>query len=232
MDEDLKKFIWNVSHDLRTPIRTISICTDMVKENIKDVADAESMAFLDKITAASLGMETLVSDLLDYMELVGQDAPPESINLNDIIADVLYYQSEEIQDCAAQITVSSDLPMAHANASRTRRLFINIINNSLRYYEKGTSPLIDISSVSDNGTESNMIEVHVKDNGIGFDEQYLEKILSPFGRLVTQDEYPGSGLGLTVVKQILDVAGGSIAVKSQEGEGSTFIVSLDVLCWE
>ena len=71
-----------------------------------------------------------------------------------------------------------------------------------------------------------MIEVHVKDNGIGFDQQYADKILSPFGRLVTQDEYPGSGLGLTVVKQILDDSGGSIAVQSRLGEGSTFIVSL------
>ena len=116
--------------------------------------------------------------------------------------------------------------MAYANASRTRKLFINIISNSLKYYEKGTSPLIDISSVSDNGTEGNMIEVHVKDNGIGFDESYMEKILLPFGRLVTQDQYPGSGLGLAVVKQILDHSGGAIGVKSQEGVGSTFIVSL------
>jgi len=227
MNEELKKFIWNVSHDLRTPIRTISICSDMVKENIRDTADADSLAFLDKITAASLGMEALVGDLLEYMELVEKKVSGASINLNDIVGDALYYQSEEIQNSNAKVTVN-DLPMAFANASRARRVFINIIGNALKYREKGIPPILDISSVSNTGGEGNMVEVHIKDNGIGLDEQYLEKMLSPFGRLVTQDEYPGSGLGLTVVKQILDDSGGSIAVKSQEGVGSTFIVSLPV----
>ena len=90
--------------------------------------------------------------------------------------------------------------------------------------------MIDISCVVDDTSEANMVEIHVTDNGIGFDEAYAEKIFSPFTRLVTQDEYPGSGLGLTVVKQILDDAGGAIALKSKEEEGSTFIVSLPIEC--
>ena len=116
--------------------------------------------------------------------------------------------------------------MALAHADRTRRVFSSVIGNALKYSGKDKVPVVDIVGVTADNTGSKMVEVHVKDNGIGFDDKYLERILSPFGRLVTQDEYPGSGLGLTTAKQILDDAGGTITVKSKEGEGATFIVAL------
>jgi signal transduction histidine kinase len=188
-----------------------------------DLSDDRARDYLVRMDRSSGRMRTLVQDLLAYSRLVANLEPLTLFNLKEPIEEAVKDLQTLIEESQGEINIGK-LPDLTADKTQMRQLFLNLIGNALKYRSDLKPDIrIDVaSSVSDQ-----YLEIHVKDNGIGFDEMYLDKIFLPFQRLHGQNiQYPGTGIGLAICRRIVENHGGSITARSQPGKGSTFIVKL------
>lgn len=166
-------------------------------------------------------MRELIQDLLSYSQLHQQKLATEDVDLNATVNDILKDLELIIREKDAVINVSA-LPVVVGNPLRLRQLLVNLISNSLKYTRPEVTPVVDISA-EDDGDE---VSIRVRDNGIGFDQQYSEKIFGLFERLHSRDEYPGTGIGLSICKKIAELHGGKISASSKQNEYSLFELRL------
>lgn len=218
---ELEQFAHLASHDLQEPLRKLFFYSDVLKKRYSERLEESGVNMLNNMSLAASRMKELISDLLSYSQLQKQKLNFEQVDLNETIRDIVRDLDLQIREKSATIR-TGDLPSIQGNPIRLRQLFANLISNALKYSRKNVPPVVEIETSQNNGT----VIIKVKDNGIGFDEQYRERIFGLFERLHTRDEIPGTGIGLSICKRITELHHGSISAESRPNEFSIFQVTL------
>ncbi|WP_394774219.1 response regulator [Flavobacterium sp.] len=230
-NHELQQFSWVVSHDLNEPIRKIQIFIKIIKE-LYLADDAKAIDYVDRTIKSAERMQTLITDLLAYSRLSSQ-VKPEVTDLNEVLQEVLSDFDYLIERKKATIK-TSELPTIDSIPSQLRQVFQNLIGNALKFSGNSENPLIEITSEliaeksfeSPVSSEGKFCRITVKDNGIGFDEIYLDRIFIIFQSLNDRQSYEGTGIGLAIAKKIIEKHNGLITAKSTLGEGASFIIIL------
>ena len=223
-NRELQQFAYVTSHDLQEPIRKIIFYCDWLVSKNKEKLDKKSAEYLSNMMAASHRMRNLIQDLLSFSKInQNYKSTFAGVDLNQVMHEALQDLELMIKEKKAVIHLSS-LPVIEGDALLLRQLFENLISNSIKYGKKDDPVIVEITSE----LKKNNLILYFKDNGIGFDEIYLEKIFALFQRLHNRESYEGTGLGLAICRKIVDVHNGTISAKSILGEGATFIVTLPV----
>jgi len=235
-NESLEEFTSAASHDLKEPIRKVHFFTGRLKEKLNGRLSDEEQKFLEKVETATARMRLLVDDLLEYSHIGHGNQVIEDIDLNEKLQLIQSDLELLIIEKGATIDVG-ELPVVRGYRRQLQQLFHNLISNALKYNKPGVSPIVRISSRTVNGKElGDSIQpddlqklfhlIEVSDNGIGFEQQYAEKIFNIFTRLHGNAEYSGTGVGLAIVKKVVEKHGGYITAESEPGNGATFKVWL------
>ena len=219
-NQDLEHFAYIASHDLRQPIRKIRMCTEYLAEDYAHCFDRQAEEYMSYITKSTDRMYLLIDDLLAYSRVGKQEKDYVLIDLTVAINEVLEDLSITIAEKQAQIEYQ-DLPNIKANPREIRQLFSNLIGNSLKF-TSDRHPIITITATK----QSEHWLFAVKDNGIGIEPQFSDKIFQMFQRLHQNSEYEGTGIGLAICHKVVTSHGGAIWVESQLGKGATFYFTL------
>jgi PAS domain S-box-containing protein len=219
----LEDFAHVASHDLQEPLRKIMTFSERLATIKDDYLSDQTHDYLARMKHAANRMHLLIQDLVKYSRVTSSPEHFRVMNLRESVDDAVKDLSVLIDETEGQIEID-ELPDVKANRIQMSQLFVNLINNALKYRSK-LKPLIRI--YSNPSTDELFHEIHIEDNGIGFDEIYLDRIFKPFQRLHGKNSpYQGTGMGLTICSRIVEYHGGSITAKSEPGRGSSFIVRL------
>src|SRR5579872_843236 len=214
---DLEQFAHSASHDLREPIRSISVYADLIKKHYGQLLDPKGTEYLGYVRSAATRMETLLEDLLAYAQASSiPDEIPDAINARDPLDAALENLAGSIQDCRAQIEIG-EMPLVRIRPGHLQQLFQNLVGNAIKY-KTAAPPHVRVAA----RTEDGRWVFSVQDNGIGIAEQYKETIFGIFKRLHTNQAYSGTGMGLAICQRVVERYRGRIWVESQPGRGSTF----------
>ncbi|QAR34449.1 sensor histidine kinase [Geovibrio thiophilus] len=220
-NEELEQFAYIASHDLQEPLRMISSYTQLLAKRYKDKLDEDATEFINYAVDGANRMQVLINDLLSYSRVGTKGEEFSHVDLNGVLDIVKANLKGVIEESGAVIKYSK-LPTVLADNSQMLQLFQNLTGNAIKFRREGVKPEIEISAKK----EGNMFRFMVKDNGIGIDKKYLDRIFVIFQRLHTKEEFPGTGIGLAICKKIVERHGGEISVESAEGKGSDFIFTL------
>ncbi len=234
-NRELEGFASIAAHDLQEPLRKIQAFSDRVVQRESKNLSEQGQSYLKRVVDSAARMQTLINDLLTYSRVRSRGREFAATSLADVVRDVLSDLEVKVEATGAQLRVG-DLPVVSADRTQMRQLFQNLISNSLKFARPGVTPRIEIQSeqvasgIRLKGLElrGSYVEIQVRDNGIGFDEKYSDRIFEIFQRLHGREEYEGTGLGLAVCKRIVERHGGHILAQSHVGTGSTFRVYLPV----
>jgi hypothetical protein len=219
-NKELEQFAYVASHDLQEPLRTISGFVELLQKDYRDRLDKNGHLYLNYLSQASDRMKTLIKDLLDYSR-IGREKEAMPVDCNLLLEEVLADLGESIRESGARIH-SDPLPSLRAYPTELKLLFQNLITNAIKFRQSGRCPEIFISSASVDGQWKFVI----RDNGIGIEKQFLERIFIIFQRLHNRAQYEGSGIGLAHCKKIVELHGGTIWADSQPGNGSRFVFTI------
>ncbi|REG91669.1 hybrid sensor histidine kinase/response regulator [Flavobacterium aquicola] len=230
-NHELQQFSWVVSHDLNEPLRKIQIFIGIIKE-LYLVDDQKAIDYINRTLKSAERMRTLITDLLAYSRL-SSNVAHEKTDLNIVLQEVLSDFDYIIQDKNA-IIKTGELPVIDSIPSQLRQVFQNLIGNALKFSGNVEKPQIQITSEliktkdfdSEVSPDGKFCRITVSDNGIGFDEIYLDQIFVIFQSLNDRKEYEGTGIGLAISKKIMEKHNGLITAKSQLGKGASFIMVL------
>ncbi|MEL0633991.1 ATP-binding protein [Pseudoalteromonas carrageenovora] len=232
-NRELEEFAFVASHDLQEPLRKIQAFSDRLETMFKDELGEKGIDYIGRMKNAAQRMSNLINDLLEFSRVTTRGKDFDDTDLNGVVADILSDLEIAIKESNAQVNVD-ELPVIQADKSQMQQLFLNLLSNAVKFRKAGTTPRIDITyeDVNEFSEELNVDTqwqvVTIKDNGIGFSQEYADKIFVPFQRLHGRSEYKGTGIGLSVCRRIVERHGGIINAQSIEGEGATFTIKLPV----
>ncbi len=222
--EHLELFAYAASHDLQEPLQKILGFADLLNSNPDAKLDPKTRDYLERIQNASVRMNHLIADLMKFVKVTAPYESREWVDLAKIVKEVLSDLDHKIKASGARVE-TGPLPSIKADPRQMHQLFQNLISNALKFRTDKRVPEILVSS---RDATLGFVEISVQDNGIGFDEKYLDQIFKPFERLHSKEHYAGSGIGLAICKKIVDHHRGSITAKSGEGKGTVFLIKLPV----
>lgn len=222
-NEELEQFAYVASHDLQEPLRTIASFTQLLERRYKGKFDPDADEFMDYIVDAAKRMKQQIQDLLEYSRVATSREKFEQADMDFILNQAISNLKGAIDENNAEITHES-LPTVTGDASQLIRVFQNLIGNAIKYRKTDEPPKIHISTHADKGKHEYVFSV--SDNGIGIKKEYLTRIFGVFQRLHTIDEYKGTGIGLSIVKKVIERHGGKMWVESELGKGSTFYFTI------
>jgi len=224
-NRELEDFASVASHDLQEPLRKIRAFGDRLSGRAGPQLDAESKDYLTRMLNAALRMQTLINDLLSFARVTTKAQPFTRVDLGQIGVEVLGDLESTIERAGGSVELMP-LPTIDADPLQMRQLLQNLIANALKFSKPDVPPRVRVDSSL--AEEGRICQILIEDNGIGFDEKYLDRIFNVFQRLHGRGEYEGTGIGLAVCRKIVERHGGSITARSKVGEGSTFVVTLPV----
>jgi PAS domain S-box-containing protein len=225
---ELEQFAFMASHDLQEPLRKIQAFGDRLKLKCDSAQAPETRDYLDRMQNAAARMRTLIDDLLAFSRVMRRSEPFVPVDLGRVTREVLGDLEVRIEKTGAKVEVG-ELPTIDADATQMRQLILNLLTNALKFQPPGGTPVVKIAARALSAASGEpRCEISVRDNGIGFEEKYLDKIFAVFQRLHGRSEYEGTGVGLAVCRRIVDRHHGNITARSQLGQGATFLVTLPV----
>jgi two-component system sensor kinase FixL len=227
-NRELQDFAYVASHDLQEPLRKIVVFSERLKERNADKFDTESLNYLDRMQKAGGRMQTLINDLLTFSRVTTAAQPFTPVNLAEVANGVVGDLEGRIELVKGRVEVGP-LPVIDAEPLQMRQLLQNLIGNALKFRRPEAPPVVKIEAqiIPDpTAPGKKLCRLTVSDNGIGFEEKFVDRIFNVFQRLHTRNEYEGSGMGLAIVRKIALYHGGDVTAKSKPGEGSTFIVTI------
>jgi light-regulated signal transduction histidine kinase (bacteriophytochrome) len=224
-NEELQEFASVASHDLQQPLRKIRTMAERLKEKCFEDLDETGRDYLDRIIRAGESMQGLVRGLLSLSMVEKGERTVEEICLHEMVEDTVSLLEVMVAESRASVTLDN-LPRIEADGWQMRQLSLTLIGNALRFRHDERSPEVHISGEAKDENEEEVCLIRVRDNGIGFEEKYLDRIFSPFERLHGKNEYEGFGIGLAICSRIVERHGGSILATSRPGEGAEFVVRL------
>lgn len=215
-NEDLERFAYVISHDLQEPLRAVTSYAQLLVRNYGGELDEKAHKYIDYISSGAERMRVLINGLLELSRLSTEPPKLRPMDLGPLLQQVLASLEVLIQESGARVT-HDPMPTVMCNPVRATQLLLNLVGNALKF--RGEQPLHVHVGARRSGNEW---VLSVEDNGIGIEQKYLDAIFVMFRRLHGRDEYPGAGIGLAVVKKIVEQHGGRIWVESAPGEGSKF----------
>lgn len=229
-NQELQDFAYVASHDLQEPLRKIQAFGNLLEEEY-GAALGEGKMYVDRMRNASTRMRTLIQDLLTFSRVTTKAQPFVPVDLNEVVHDVIDDLEARLQSTQGTVEVAT-LPTVDADPHQMYQLFQNLIGNALKFHRPNTPPLVKVYATMQSDPVEALAQtdpayiISVEDNGIGFDEKYLDRIFTMFQRLHGKNDYEGTGIGLAVVRKIVERHNGAITATSAEGKGATFLVTL------
>ena len=246
VNAELEAFSYSVSHDLRAPLRTLQGFTQALLEDYGDQLDPIGQDYTRYIAQAAVSMDTLISDLLAYSRLSRADIQIQPIDLSTVMAEVLRQLNVELRELQALVTVEESLPQVMAHRRTLVQVLTNLLTNAIKFVKPEVQPQLRVWAEERGSRESelgngdstddsplptphslpNWVRLWVEDNGIGIAPEYQDRIFRVFERLHGVETYPGTGIGLAIVRKGIERMGGRVGVVSQSGQGSRFWIEL------
>ena len=220
-NKELEQFAYIASHDLQEPLRKVQAFGDRLVTKYKDAIDDKGKDYMARMQNAASRMQEMINGLLSYSRVSTKKKPFQEIDLGKIAEEVVSDLETRISREKGKVEIEK-LPIIKGDYLQIRQVFTNIIGNGLKYHNPDIHPIVNVSAKC---TDIECI-IRIKDNGIGFSQDHAENIFNPFVRLHGRGEFEGTGIGLAIVKKIVERHKGFIEAKSELGKGSTFIISL------
>lgn len=222
VNKELESFSYSVSHDLRAPLRAIFGFSQILAKRHRESLNKEGQQYMDYIVEASIRMEQLINDLLNYSRLGRKSLEKRPLQLDSFIKNIELEFKQKLDEIGGVFIVENKLPEIPGDETLLRQIFTNLIENAITYRRIEEPLEIKISSES----KDNEVVFKISDNGIGIQKEYQEKIFNIFQRLHSDEKYPGTGIGLANVRKAASMLNGNVWVESMVGKGSTFFVNL------
>jgi len=237
-NQDLEQFAFVASHDLQEPLRKIRAFGDRLSTKFHSELDTSGQDYIARMQSAAARMQSLIQDILAFSQVSRNIEAYESLNMRRLIDEVVDDLGAQMRRERGTVRIGS-LPNINGDRAQIKRLFQNLISNGLKFHKSQEEPVVELSGRTLKGTQvwdqfgklgaaAEYAVISVKDNGIGFDEKYKEKIFNIFQRLHGRTEYEGTGIGLSICRKIVANHKGLILAKSEENVGSEFIVILPI----
>jgi signal transduction histidine kinase len=218
---ELEQFAYVASHDLQEPLRMVSSYVQLFEKRYADQVDAQSQKYINYAVEGAKRMQSLIGGLLEFSRVGRVDEPFAAVDTSAALDQALLNLRSALDESRAAVT-RGPLPTVTGNAGRLAQVFQNLIGNAIKFRRPGVTPEVHVSSIPHR--EGWLFAV--RDNGIGIDPQCVDRIFVIFQRLHTRAEYPGTGIGLSICKKVVERHGGRIWVESQPGAGATFQFTL------
>ncbi|MEO7036841.1 MAG: ATP-binding protein [Polyangiaceae bacterium] len=231
-NRELEEFATVASHDLQEPLRKIRSFVSCLRDEQAATLNSDGRDYLDRIQSAATRMTTLVADLLEFSRVSSKGKPFVPVDLNEVISGVLSDLEARFVQTEGRAEVGQ-LPTIFSDPIQMRQLLQNLLGNALKFHRKNETPVVRVSAEiveavdAGGGTQlGRACRISVADNGIGFDEKYLDRVFTIFQRLHGRGDYEGTGIGLAICRKIVERHGGTISARSAPGQGATFVVTL------
>lgn len=233
-NKELQEFAFVTSHDLHEPLRKIQTFGTQLSTKYSESLDSKGLDYLNRMVNASTRMRDLIDALLNYSRLSTREMPFETVDMKDIVQVVLSNLEARIEETHATIKIG-DMPIIEADRHQMIQLIQNLMGNALKFHQETVPPIVKIHSRPLNliekqhkrtKTSRKKWEIRMEDNGIGFEQKYIDRIFQPFQRLHGRTDYDGVGMGLAICRKIIERHRGTIIAESTKGKGSIFIITL------
>ena len=221
-NKELEVFTYSVSHDLKAPLRGIDGYSRLLEEEYSDKLDEEGLLFLNNVRQSAAQMNLLIEDLLAYSRMERRQLQPVSIAVRPMIDTLVSQKSHDIEACNIRISVNLPFEVMTSDLETLRQVLDNYLDNAIKFMKKDSSGVVEVGGKENQESWT----LWVKDNGIGFDPQYHDRIFNIFQRLHRSEDYPGTGVGLAIVRKAVERIDGRVWAESEIGKGSVFFISI------
>ncbi|GCE06311.1 hybrid sensor histidine kinase/response regulator [Dictyobacter aurantiacus] len=221
-NQEIQAFAYALAHDLRAPLRAITGFSQIVEQDYHDVLDDSGRHYVENIVHACSQMDRLIDDLLNYTRIEHRALRYKPVALDYLLRQIVKSMETRLQKTGATVTLAEDLPTIYGDSTLINQIFVNLLDNALVYHKPDEVAQVTVSWWED----GEFVVIRLADTGIGIAPKFYEKIFNIFQRLHSEEIYPGTGIGLAIVKKAVDLSGGLVWVESTLGVGSNFFVKL------